>query len=72
MPNRVMPFDFGLMAGFDYGRVWAGNEESEKLHSGFSPGLWFTPYRLAAVTAFYTLTNGAERDSYTVRLGFYF
>lgn len=72
LPNKLMPFDFGVMAGFDYGRVWADGDGSEKMHTGFSPGFWFTPYKLTTVTVFYTLTEAGERDSYTVRLGFYF
>lgn len=72
LPNKVMPFDFGVTAGFDYGRVWAEGKDSKKMHTGFSPGIWFTPYKLALVTAFYTLTEAGERDSYTVRLGFFF
>jgi len=72
LPNKVMPFEFGVVAGFDYGRVWAAGNDAEKMHTGFSPGFWFTPYKLALVTAFYTLTEAGERDSYTVRLGFFF
>ena len=72
VPNKAVPFDFGLIAGFDYGRVWYSGEESEQMHTGFSPGVWLTPYKLAVVTAFYTLTNGGEDDTYTVRFGFFF
>lgn len=72
LPNKLVPFDFGVMAGFDYGRVWADGNDAEKMHTGFSPGLWFSPYKLTTVTAFYTVTEAGERDSYTVRLGFYF
>ncbi len=70
--NKVMPGDVGLVAGFDYGRVWTGGETSSKIHSGFSPGIWFAPYKLTILNVFYTLTDGGERDSYTVRLGFFF
>ena len=41
--NRIIPFEFGIMGGFDYGRVWIDNEDSDKFHSGISPGFWLAP-----------------------------
>ncbi|MEZ4963267.1 MAG: hypothetical protein R2830_25825 [Saprospiraceae bacterium] len=70
--NHFMPFEFGLSGGFDYGRVWLEGEDSDKWHAGYSPGVWFTPYKFTAVTAFYTFTNGQEGDTYTIRVGFFF
>lgn len=70
--NYVMPFEFGLSGGFDYGRVWSKAKDSDIFHSGISPGIWLTPYNMAAVTAFYTFTNGSEDNTYTIRVGFYF
>jgi Haemolysin secretion/activation protein ShlB/FhaC/HecB len=70
--NRVAPFDFGLTTGLDYGRVWSGKANGGKLHSGFSPGFWIAPYKLAALTAFYTFTDGSEDNTYTIRIGFFF
>ena len=70
--NHIMPFDLGLMAGYDYGRVWVGGEDSDKIHAGFSPGVWITPYKLILINAFYTMTNGHEDNTYTMRMGFSF
>jgi len=50
---------------------FGSGEEPELLHSSFSPGIWLTPDKLAVVTAFYTLTNGGEDNSYTIRFGFF-
>lgn len=71
--NWVMPFELGISTGFDTGRVWTENEpEGDRWHWGVSPGVWFTPYKQAVVTAFYTVTSSDEQDTYTVRLGFFF
>lgn len=70
--NHFIPFEFGLMGGFDYGRVWIDKEESDSLHTGISPGFWITPFKMAALSAFYTVTNGTEGDTYTIRMGFFF
>ena len=70
--NHIMPFEFGLMGGFDYGRVWHDGDDLNKFHSGVSPGVWITPYKFTAVSAFYTFTSGEEDDTYTIRVGFFF
>jgi hypothetical protein len=70
--NHIMPFEFGIMGSYDYGRVWASGGDEEKMHAGISPGFWFTPYKFTAVNAFYTFTNGTEENTYTVRVGFFF
>jgi hypothetical protein len=70
--NTFVPFEFGLMGGLDYGQVWDEGRDAGLLHIGYSPGVWFTPFRFSAVTAFYTFTNSGEADTYTVRLGFFF
>ncbi len=70
--NRIIPFEFGVMGGFDYGRVWIDREEKDAFHTGISPGFWITPFKMASVSAFYTIPNGTEDDTYTIRVGFYF
>ena len=70
--NNFIPFEFGVMGGFDYGRVWMEDEPGGKMHTGMSPGFWFAPFRLAALSTFYTFTNGGEDDTYTIRMGFFF
>lgn len=70
--NNFIPFEFGVMGGFDYGRVWEKGSDPEKFHAGVSPGFWITPFKMAAISTFYTFTNGSEDDTYTIRLGFFF
>ena len=38
----------GLMAGFDYGRVWVNGEDSNVWHYSYGGGLWFSPFDLMA------------------------
>ena len=70
--NNFIPFEFGVMGGLDYGRVWEKGSDPEKFHVGLSPGFWITPFKMAAISTFYTFTNGTEDDTYTIRLGFFF
>ncbi len=71
--NPAVPFELGIMGGFDYGRVRANEDGSGgRFHTSISPGLWLTPFKMVALCAYYSLLNGEEDDSYTVRLGFYF
>lgn len=70
--NKVAPFEFGLLGGFDYGRTWSEEADGGEMHYGTSAGIWFTPYKFAAVNAFYTFTEEGEADAFTFRLGFFF
>ena len=64
--------DVGIMAGYDIGRVWAENESSNEWHKAFSYGAWFTPFSMAVVNVFYSMTPNKEEDALTVRVGFFF
>lgn len=41
--NNILPFTFGLHGGFDYGRVWLDDEDSDKWHSNYGGGIWLAP-----------------------------
>lgn len=70
--NKVVPFEFGLLGGLDYGRTWSEEDDGGAMHHGVSTGIWFTPYKFTAVNAFYTFTEQGEEDAFTFRLGFFF
>lgn len=44
--NRTLPFSMGLIAGFDHGRVWIGNDQdvSKTWHSSVGGGVWISPF----------------------------
>ncbi|MEL6356296.1 MAG: BamA/TamA family outer membrane protein [Bacteroidota bacterium] len=52
----------GLIAGFDYGRVWLREEESDTWHIGYGGGIWYAPFDLAIINAtFFTSPTGGSR-----------
>ena len=64
--------DVGIMGGYDTGRVWLENESSDKWHSALSYGAWFTPFSVAVLHVFYTVTEDQEEDALTIKVGFFF
>lgn len=43
------PFSFGVLGGFDLGRVWLDNEDSNVWHTSIGGGVWLAPFDLAAI-----------------------
>ena len=40
--TELVPMQFGVFTGFDYGRVWLKNEDSSNWKTSFGGGLWLT------------------------------
>ncbi|WP_343695111.1 metallophosphoesterase [Flavobacterium sp.] len=38
--KTLAPFTYGILGGFDYGRVWLDGENSRKWHQDYGGGLW--------------------------------
>ncbi|PBI85297.1 Calcineurin-like phosphoesterase [Flavobacterium sp. ACN2] len=38
--KTIVPFTYGILGGFDYGRVWLDGEDSKKWHHDYGGGLW--------------------------------
>ncbi len=38
--KTIVPFTYGILGGFDYGRVWLDGEDSRKWHQDYGGGLW--------------------------------
>jgi hypothetical protein len=38
--RTIVPFTYGVLAGFDYGRIWLYGEDSKKWHQDYGGGLW--------------------------------
>lgn len=51
--NRFMPFTLGVLAGYDYGRVWYSDEDSNNWHDAKGLGLWISPLDLTVLTLSY-------------------
>lgn len=38
--RTIVPFTYGVLGGFDYGRIWLEGEDSKKWHHDYGGGLW--------------------------------
>ena len=59
--RSIIPMSFGVLGGFDYGRVWLKGESSEKWHQSFGGGLWLNG--LNALTARLTYFKSAGEEA---------
>lgn len=46
--NNFLPLQMGVLGGYDVGRVWASNEDSELWHQSYGGGFWLTVAQAAA------------------------
>jgi len=66
----LLPLGMGLYGGFDYGRVWLPNQDSEKWHTSVGGGLFLNGADI--VTASVALFNSDDGLRFTFGLGFGF
>ena len=69
--NKVLPFTFGLLGGFDHGRVWQKDEDSEIWHYSFGGGVFITPLDLMSLH-FSIFRGDNEEDRFTFGGSFFF
>lgn len=52
--RSIAPFTYGILGGFDYGRVWIDGPESEKWQHDFGGGIWINTVKMftARLTVF--------------------
>jgi hemolysin activation/secretion protein len=65
-----LPIKYGVYAGYDYGRVWAEGEDSNKWHQSGGGGIWFNG--VDALTAKISYFKGTDtgRVVFGLALGF--
>ena len=68
--NSIIPMKFGVLAGFDYGRVWLDGEDSKKWHQSVGGGVWLNG--LSSLTARLTFFNSQDGNRIAFGLGFGF
>ncbi len=68
--NDILPFDVGVLAGYDIGRVWLNNEDSDQWHQSFSVGLWFDILGVSVLQPYFSWTK--EEDLFSLRFGYNF
>lgn len=68
--QSLLPMQYGILGGYDYGRVWLDGEDSNKWHQSVGGGLWLNG--LNTVTTRLTYFNGSDGNRIAFGLGFGF
>ncbi|KGO94331.1 metallophosphoesterase [Flavobacterium subsaxonicum] len=68
--SSFVPLKYGILGGYDYGRVWLNNDTSNKWHQSAGGGLWLNA--VDAVTARVTYFRGSDggRMAFGLTFGF--
>jgi Omp85 superfamily domain/Calcineurin-like phosphoesterase len=59
--NYILPFTLGVLAGYDYGRVWMDDEDSDAWHDSYGGGIWLSPFDLTVLTFSYFQSDDGPR-----------
>jgi len=68
--NGILPTAFGLYGGFDYGRVWVPNEDSDTWHTAYGGGIFLDAASIATIRA--AVFNSVDGIRISFGLGFGF
>ncbi|HET8753282.1 MAG TPA: BamA/TamA family outer membrane protein, partial [Salinimicrobium sp.] len=68
--TNFLPFQIGVFAGYDIGRVWTDFQESRVWHDSYGGGLWVTSAR--AISGTFNLFSGSEGVRFSFGFGFSF
>jgi hypothetical protein len=72
--NKIVPFSFGIVGSFDYGRVWLKGESFNAWHTSYGGGLWFRPVDTLVLTlgAYVPKEEAEESPRFVFKIGFGF
>jgi len=70
LKSEVLPLQFGLLGGFDAGRVWQENETSSQIHSDFGAGFWLQTADLIKAELQGFKGDEGLRFSFNIAIGF--
>lgn len=65
--NSILPLSYGLFGGFDVGRVWNPNENSDKWHNSYGGGFWLNAVN--AISANVSYFGSADGGRLVVGIG---
>ncbi|WP_313806439.1 metallophosphoesterase [Flavobacterium sp.] len=68
--QSLIPMRYGILGGYDYGRVWVDGENSNKWHQAVGGGIWLNG--LNSITGRLTYFNGTDGNRIAFGLGFGF
>jgi len=68
--TRLLPMSLGLYTGFDYGRVWQKNEDSDQWHTSYGGGFFLNAADMLSARLALFYGNDGARLSFGVGFGF--
>ena len=66
----LIPVKYGILGGFDYGRVWNEGEDSNKWHTSFGGGIWLNAAEMTSLNL--SMFHSEEGNRIAFGLGFSF
>lgn len=69
--RSFIPMSYGILSGYDYGRVWFNGEDSNKWHHSYGGGLWLNGMNVITARVTY-FKSAEERARFALGLGFGF
>ena len=66
----IIPVKYGILVGYDYGRVWLKDEDSNRWHQSYGGGFWLGAAELLSVNVNFFHSDDGNR--FTAGLGFNF
>ncbi|MBF01456.1 metallophosphoesterase [Flavobacterium coralii] len=68
--NTFVPLTLGIFGGYDYGRVWIPEGNSEKWHQSAGGGIWLNGLNVVTANVFYFRGSDGGRFSFGLTFGF--
>ncbi len=68
--NIYLPVNIGMLTGFDVGRVWLDDENSNKWHNSQTVGLWVDVLDIFVLQPYYSFTVEDNFFSFIMRFNF--
>jgi len=65
--NITMPFSAGIFGGFDYGRVWMEEENSNQWHYSYGGGFWIAPMDFVVLS--FGIHHSDENNLFQFKVG---
>lgn len=66
----LVPMNYGAYVGFDYGRVWNPEEQSDKWHNSYGAGMWLNAIESMTIQASYFMSEDGGRFVFGLGFGF--
>ncbi|WP_240723572.1 metallophosphoesterase [Flavobacterium sp. J27] len=69
--RSFIPMKYGIIGGFDYGRVWTSNDTSNTWHTSYGGALWLNGINMITAKAgYFKNPNDKGRLTFAVQFGF--